>query len=155
FYLAGAGPVGARHLDMLKAALRRGLSLVCTMLLPGQIVEGSRRIGDAPMHKGAAGVGFQRLLETLDTFLMIETVAPVQADIEPALGLRRSGGDRAPIGAEVEAIHPCFLPMPCLQAGHPRLASASSWLAGICSADRVTLPSSPCAARGARPRRSL
>ena len=52
-----------------------------------------------------SGIGFQRLLEALDAFLVVEAVAPVQPDIEPALGLGRAGGDGAPIGAEVEAIH--------------------------------------------------
>ena len=105
FHRAGGSRVGERKLDMIEAALGRAVRLGLAMLLPGQIVEGPGRIGDAPMHERAAGVGLQRLLKTLDAFLVVEAVAPVQADIEPALGFRRAGGDGAPIDAEVEAIH--------------------------------------------------
>lgn len=50
------------------------------------------------MYDGAAGIGFSA------PFLMIEAVAPVQPDIEPALRLGRGCGDGAPVSAEVEVI---------------------------------------------------
>ena len=108
FDRTGASGVGARKLDMLEAAPGRAVGLGVAMFLPGQIVEGPGGVSDAPMHHGASGIAFQRLLEALDAFFVVEAVAPVQADIEPALGFRRAGGDGAPIGAKVEAIHAAF-----------------------------------------------
>ncbi len=108
FDRTGVSGVGARKLDMLEAAPGRAVGLGVAMFLPGQIVEGPGGVSDAPMHHGASGIALQRLLEALDAFLVVEAVAPVQADIEPALGFRRAGGDGAPIGAKVEAIHAAF-----------------------------------------------
>ncbi|ESZ07858.1 hypothetical protein X736_09420 [Mesorhizobium sp. L2C089B000] len=76
-----------------------------SVFLPGEVVKRPGGIGDAPMHEGAIGVRIQRLLEALYAFLMVEAVAPVQPDIEPALRLGRGGGNGAAIGAEVEMIH--------------------------------------------------
>jgi hypothetical protein len=71
---------------MLKATLGRAVGLSRAMLLPGQIVERPGGIGDALMGHRAVRIRLQRLLETLDAFFMVEAVAPVEADIEPALG---------------------------------------------------------------------
>ena len=108
FDRTGVSGAGARKLDMLEAAPGRAVGLGVAMFLPGQIVEGPGGVSDTPMHHGASGIAFQRLLEALDAFFVVEAVAPVQADIEPALGFRRAGGDGAPIGAKVEAIHASF-----------------------------------------------
>jgi hypothetical protein len=58
------GGVGARKLDMLEAAPGRAVGLGVAMFLPGQIVEGPGGVSDAPMHHGASGIAFQRLLES-------------------------------------------------------------------------------------------
>ena len=94
-----------RHLHMLEAALRRTEPLGRPLLLPGQVVKWPGRIGDAPMNHGACGVGLEGPHEALDALVVIEAVAPVEADIEPALRLWRRGRDTAPVRTEVEAIH--------------------------------------------------
>ncbi len=108
FHVAGVSGVGARKLDMIETALSCPIRFGLAMLLPGQVVEGPGAIGDAPMRHRTAWVEFQRLLKTLDALFVVEAVAPVQADIEPALGFRRSGGDSSSIVAEVKVIHSCF-----------------------------------------------
>lgn len=75
------------------------------------------------MHEGAAGIALQRLLEAFDAFLVVEAVAPVQPDIEPALRLVRGGGNGAAIGAEVEVIHALLLLV--FRAGESRPSAQS------------------------------
>src|SRR6202000_2865056 len=116
FDRTGVSGVGACKLDMLEAAPGRAVGLGVAMFLPGQIVEGPGGVSDPPMHHGASGIAFQRLPKALDAFFVVEAVAPVQADIEPALGFRGAGGDGTPIGAKVEAIHAAFFLKPFLAA---------------------------------------
>jgi hypothetical protein len=54
---------------------------------------------------GATGIGRKRPFETLDAFIAIEAITPVETFIEPALRLGRLRCDGAAIGAQFESIH--------------------------------------------------
>ena len=103
----GRRPAGRflRQLDMIEAASCRLFRLGRPVLLPGQVVKGARRIGDAPMGHRAARIEAERLFETPDAFFVIEAVTPVEADIEPSLRLWRSCGYSPAVGAEIEPVH--------------------------------------------------
>src|SRR5215472_5943647 len=58
---------------------------------PGKVVIGSDRVGDAPMSHRAVRVRLQRLFKAADRFLMVVAKAPVEAAVEPTLGIRRGG----------------------------------------------------------------
>jgi hypothetical protein len=80
--------------------------------LPGQIVVGTRGIGDAPVRHGAARVVLQRLAEALDRFPVVEGEGPDQAAIEPQLRLGRRRRDRPAVLAEIVVGHGSPLPPP-------------------------------------------
>ena len=69
--------------------------------LPGEVVVRPDRVGDAPMGHRTFRIDRQRLLEAGDRFLMVKAKAPVEAAVEPALGLRRFDGHLAGVGAEI------------------------------------------------------
>jgi hypothetical protein len=71
---------------------------------PGVVVVGPDRVGDAPMGHGTVRVGLQRLLEAGDGLLMVVAEAPVEATVEPTLGVRRNGGHLPGVGAEIIGI---------------------------------------------------
>src|SRR4029077_18658821 len=85
---------------VIGARERRGLAGGVHQL-PGEVVVRPGRVADAPMGHGTVGVGRQRLLEAGDSLLMVKAEAPVEAPVEPALGLRRGGGHLPRIGAEI------------------------------------------------------
>ena len=72
--------------------------------LPGKVVVRPGGVADAPMRHGAVRVGRQRLLEAGDSLLVVVAEAPVEAAIEPPLGVRRGGGHLAGVGAEIIGI---------------------------------------------------
>src|SRR5271169_7062435 len=59
---------------------------------PGVVVVRPDRVGDAPMGHGTVRIGLQRLLEAGGSLLMVVAEAPVEATVEPTLGVRRGGG---------------------------------------------------------------
>ena len=71
---------------------------------PGEVVVRPGGVADTPMGHGAVGVGLQRLLEAGDSLLMVEAEAPVEAAVEPALGVRRVGGHLPGVGPEIIGI---------------------------------------------------
>ena len=60
---------------------------------PGAIVERTAGIGDAPPGHRAIRVMFEGRAKTGDGLLMVVCICPVQAVVEPGLGLRRYGRD--------------------------------------------------------------
>ena len=68
---------------------------------PGEVIVRPDRIGDTPMSHGAVRVSLQRLLKAGDCFLMMVAKAPVEAMVEPALGILGGGGHLPGIGAEI------------------------------------------------------
>ena len=95
----GRGSQGALH--GVVRGFERALLAGRIVAVPGQVVVRAGGVGDAPVRHGAAGIGLERLLETLDRFGMVEAVEPVQSAIEPELRLRRRGRDDALVGAEI------------------------------------------------------
>ena len=90
---------------------------------PRKIVVRARGIADAPMCHGTVGIGGQRLLEAADRLFMVKSKAPVEATIEPALRVRRSGGHCPRIWADVIRIVHCRLPpVGCLIMSGCRMA---------------------------------
>src|ERR1700722_93561 len=87
FKRGGAVRELARDLDVLERNSRRRISLRLAMIAPGKIVERSASIGDAPMRHDAFGVEFERLAKTLYAFRFIESEAPVETQVKPALRL--------------------------------------------------------------------
>jgi hypothetical protein len=67
---------------------------------PGEVIVRPDRIGDTPMSHGAVRVRLQRLLKAGDRFLMMVAKAPVEAAVEPTLGVRRSGGHLPGVSTE-------------------------------------------------------
>ena len=80
---------------MLEGASSGGVRLFLAVFAPGQVVKGPGTVGDAPMSHDASGIAFERLSKALDALVLVEAEAPVQTEIEPALRLRRDGGDRS------------------------------------------------------------
>ena len=78
-----------RDLEMLEGNLGEAIGLGLAVVAPGEIVEGPRAVGDAPMRHDAIRIELERLVETLHALFLVEAEAPVQAEIEPALRLRR------------------------------------------------------------------
>jgi hypothetical protein len=68
---------------------------------PREVVVRPDRIGDAPMSDRAVRVPLQRLREAGDRFLMMVAKAPVEAAVEPTLGVRRGGGHLPGVGPEI------------------------------------------------------
>src|SRR5882672_7878723 len=90
---------------MLEGGAGGRVRLLLAVLAPGEVVEGPAAVGDPPMRHHAARIEFERLAKALYSFVLVEPVAPAQAEIEPALRLGRIGGDRSRTGAEVETVH--------------------------------------------------
>src|SRR5216683_3813193 len=82
------------------AGERRGLTSG-VLQFPGVVVVWPDRVGDAPMGHGTVRVGLQRLLEASDSLLMVVAEAPVEATVEPTLGVRQGGGHLPGVGAEI------------------------------------------------------
>ena len=80
---------------------QRGREVDRVECLPGLVVVGPDRVGDAPPRNGEVGVERQSALETADRFLVIERVGPDHAAVEPRLGLGRRGVNQPLIGPEV------------------------------------------------------
>ena len=88
---------------VIGAGERRGLAGGVHQF-PGEVVVRPGRVADAPMGHGTVRVGLQRLLEAGDSLLVVEAEAPVEAAVEPALGVRRGGGHLPGVGAEIIGI---------------------------------------------------
>src|SRR5262249_62155984 len=103
--------------------------LALSMLAPGEIVERPAAVGGPPVGHHACGIVVQGPEEALDAFLFVEREAPVEAEVEPALGLRRRGGDAPAVSAEVKTVH-AFLLAAQSARGHAR--GTRRWVAGGC-----------------------
>src|SRR5271169_7063286 len=100
------GPTGQRERRagrVMSAGQCRGLA-GGVVQFPRVVVVRSGRVTDAPMRHGAVWVRRQRLLEAGDGFLVVIAEAPVEATVEPTLGLRRGGRHLAGIAAEIIGI---------------------------------------------------
>src|SRR5260370_6227244 len=82
------------------AGERRGLTSG-VLQFPGVVVVRPDRVGDAPTGHGTVRVGLQRLLEAGDSLLMVVAEAPVEATVEPTLGVRRGGCHLSGVGSEI------------------------------------------------------
>ncbi len=82
---------GAGALNVAVAERRRLRRFGLGKIAPRHVIEGPRAIGGAPVGHDAVGVMFQRALEALYAFFVVEPKAPVEAEIEPVLRLRRTG----------------------------------------------------------------
>ncbi|MEO6780604.1 MAG: hypothetical protein ABI196_06770 [Bradyrhizobium sp.] len=96
---------GARLLDMLVGRTGRDIGLFRTVVTPRHVVEGPATIGDAPMRHDAFGIVFERPCKAFDALRPVEGEAPVQTQIEPALGFRRACRNSSAMAAKVETIH--------------------------------------------------
>src|SRR5262245_38798463 len=98
---------------IIGAGERHGLA-GWVLQLPRKVVVWPDRVGDAPTGHGTVRVPLQRLLEAGDRFLMMVAKAPVEATVEPTLGVRRSGGDLSGISTEfIGIIHLTSLSVCC------------------------------------------
>ncbi len=122
----GARMIEARHCAACRVIGKRERALQVDGIegLPLLVVVWTRRVGDAPMGEGAAGVGVRRKLEAAYRFLMVVAVAPDEPAIEPELRLGRCRRERAAIVAEI--VIACHLPLPAAsRAG--RSQNDSKW----------------------------
>ena len=71
---------------------------------PREVVVRPDRVGDTPMSHGTVRVRLQRLLKAGDSFLMMVAKAPVEATVEPTLGVRRGGGHLPGVSTEIIGI---------------------------------------------------
>src|SRR5205807_1643664 len=71
---------------------------------PGEVVVRSGSVTDSPMRHGTVGVGRPGFFKAGDGFLVVEAKTPVEASVEPALSVRRSGGHLAHVAAEIIGI---------------------------------------------------
>ena len=85
---------------VMGAGERRGLA-GGVLQFPGVVVVRPGRVADAPMGHGTVRVGLQCLLEAGDSLLMVVAEAPVEATVEPPLGIRRGGCHLPGVGAEI------------------------------------------------------
>ena len=100
----GASLPGMRERSLHGIVRRRQRHLPAERVIanPGQIIVGPRGVADAPVRHGAFAVVLQRLLKALDRFSMVEPKQPVEAAVEPKLGVRRRRGDFAAVRPEIE-----------------------------------------------------
>src|SRR5262249_7465998 len=74
------------------------------------------------MRHGTVRVRRQRLLEAGDSFLMVVAKAPVEATLEPSLGIRRAGGHLPGVRPEIiGVVHIASLSIPGKVGPRPRL----------------------------------
>ncbi len=69
--------------------------------LPGLVVVGSDRVGDAPARDREVGIEFQCAVEAADGLFVVERVGPDHPAVEPHLRLRRRCLNRPVIGPQV------------------------------------------------------
>src|SRR6266446_2744586 len=84
----------------MSAGERRGLT-GGVLQFPGVVVVRPDSIGAAAMGHGTVRVGLQRLLEAGNGLFMVVAEAPIEATVEPTLGVRRGGGHLPGVGAEI------------------------------------------------------
>src|SRR5215469_7648769 len=77
----------------------RGLA-GAVLQFPRVVVVWPDRVGDAPMSDGTVRVLLQHLLKAADSFLVVVAKAPVEAAVEPALGVRRGSGHLPGVSTE-------------------------------------------------------
>ena len=92
-------------LEMLEGNFGEAIGLGLAVVAPGEVVEGPRTVGDAPMGHDAIRIELERPVEALHALFLVEAEAPVQAEIEPALRLGGRRPDLPRVGAEIEAVH--------------------------------------------------
>jgi hypothetical protein len=79
---------------------RRGLT-GGVLQLPGVVVVRSGGVADTPMGHRAVRIDLQRFLEAADSLFMMVAKTRVEATIEPALRIRRSGRHFPGVRAEI------------------------------------------------------
>src|SRR5690606_9558838 len=82
----------------------RGGALAREERLPRLVVVAAGGVGDAPVAHGAVLVGRHGALEAADSLVVVVPVAPRQAAVEPALGLRRARAHGTRVAPEVEGV---------------------------------------------------
>src|SRR6202035_3578891 len=87
FDICRVGGQSSCDFKMFEGSLGSGIRLFVTMFTPGQVIKRPATVGDAPVRHHAFGIEFERLAKALYSLAFVETKAPVQAQIEPALGL--------------------------------------------------------------------
>ena len=102
---AGAAGTGQGALHRVVGGGERGRLAGRVVEVPGQVVVRPGRVGDPPVGHGAGGVALQRLLEAGDRLGVVEAEEPVEAPVEPELGLGHGGGDLAGVRAEIVVVH--------------------------------------------------
>jgi hypothetical protein len=101
----GCAPVACAGPSDVRRCQRRGRRrLRGAELMPGQVVERTTSVGDAPVCHDAGRIIIERALEAADSLLLMEAEAPVQPSIKPGLRLWRLGGDFAAVATKVEGI---------------------------------------------------
>src|SRR5215831_17177463 len=90
--------------------------------VPRGVVVWPDRVRDTPMRHGTVRVRRQRLLEAGDSFLMVVAKAPVEATLEPTLGIRRAGGHLPGVRPEIiGVVHIASLSIPGKVGPRPKL----------------------------------
>src|SRR5215472_13333424 len=106
---------------VIGAGERRGLT-GGVLQFPGVVVVWPDRVRDTPMRHGTVRVRLQRLLEAGDSFLMVVAKAPVEATLEPTLGIRRAGGHLPGVRPEIiGVVHIASLSIPGKVGPRPKL----------------------------------
>ena len=105
FNIRGAVRKGACLLYVLAGAPGGRVCFLFPVLTPGEVVEGPGAVGCAPMRHRAFGIVVEGSEEAFDAFLLVEAKAPIQAQVEPALGFRRRCGHGPAVRPKVKAIH--------------------------------------------------
>jgi hypothetical protein len=92
-------------LDVIMGCFRGTVSLGRTELSPNIIVKRTAAIGEATMRHHTCRVAFQSAVKTLYALFVIETVTPVQPQIEPPLRLRSCRRDLSFVISQIKSIH--------------------------------------------------
>jgi len=103
--ICGAVRKGARLLYVLAGAPGGRVCFFFPVFTPSKVVEGPTAVGRAPMRHRAFGVLIEGSEEAFDAFLLVEAKAPIQTQVEPALGFRRRRRHGPAVRPEVEVIH--------------------------------------------------
>src|SRR5580704_13992632 len=109
---------------IMRASERRGLT-GGVLQFPGVVVVRPGGVADAPMGHRAAGIDLQRFLEAADSLLVMVAKTPVEATVEPALRIRRSGRHFPAVRADIiRIVH--VAPCPFLRVD-PRTRNIGRW----------------------------
>ena len=96
-------------LDMLMTGPGSSRKLFGAEVAPRIVEERPGRVGNAPIRHRTTRIVREAARETLDRLLMVETEAPIQAEVEPLLSLGRRRCYLAAVITKVESIHCCTI----------------------------------------------